>query len=165
MDQTILIDASIIAAWWGAIVASVVLLWDVYKWLHKGPRISIKATPNMRGAVVGSIPAGPFYLYIEVSNTGDAQTTISALEVCQAKSRLHLLFNKTTNHGSILRNDMMLPHEIKAGGLWQSKIDQADLREKLDENNKVYCSIKHTFSAKPVYSEIDISSFKELPND
>ena len=36
-----------IAAWWGAGVATLVLLWDVYKWVTLGPRVRMAVRGNM----------------------------------------------------------------------------------------------------------------------
>lgn len=35
-------DGTDIAAWWGAITATVVLCWDVYKWIMSGARVRIE---------------------------------------------------------------------------------------------------------------------------
>ncbi len=36
-----------IVAWWGAIVATVVLVWDIYKWKTSGPKIRFVVCPGM----------------------------------------------------------------------------------------------------------------------
>jgi len=33
-----------LAAWWGAIIATLVLLWDMYKWERSGPIINVSAS-------------------------------------------------------------------------------------------------------------------------
>jgi len=42
------IKASDFAAWWGAILATVVLLWDIFKWRATRVRLRITAQPNMQ---------------------------------------------------------------------------------------------------------------------
>jgi hypothetical protein len=37
-----------IAAWWGAIIASIVLLWDIYKWKTRGPKLVMRLSPNIQ---------------------------------------------------------------------------------------------------------------------
>src|SRR5437879_4880685 len=37
-----------VVAWWGAVVATIVLLWDVYKWTHRGADVRVEAAPNMK---------------------------------------------------------------------------------------------------------------------
>ncbi len=36
------------AAWWGAIVASLILIWDVYKWIKSGTALRLNAVPDMQ---------------------------------------------------------------------------------------------------------------------
>lgn len=40
-------DQIAIIAWWGAILSSVVFLWDVYKWHTAGPKIRFSVKSNM----------------------------------------------------------------------------------------------------------------------
>jgi len=35
-----------LAAWWGAIIATLMLLWDMYKWVRSGPIINVSVSPN-----------------------------------------------------------------------------------------------------------------------
>ena len=64
-----------IVAWWGAIVATSVLIWDIYKWRTSGPRIKFIVQPN--SLVVGD-PArkGKRFISVKATNVGDRPTTI-----------------------------------------------------------------------------------------
>ena len=42
------------AAWWGAIIATLVLVWDMYKWKRSGPIINVSASLGIK--TVGKIP-------------------------------------------------------------------------------------------------------------
>jgi hypothetical protein len=37
-----------IAAWWGAVIATAVLIWDIYKWRTAGPRIALDVRSGMK---------------------------------------------------------------------------------------------------------------------
>jgi len=41
------IDASTVAAWWGAVVSTAVLGWNIFVWLRSGPRLVVQASGNM----------------------------------------------------------------------------------------------------------------------
>jgi hypothetical protein len=41
-------QASDIAAWWGAIVATAILFWDIIKWKKSGVTVKVKAVPVRR---------------------------------------------------------------------------------------------------------------------
>ena len=43
-----------LANWWGAFIATLVLVWDMYKWKHSGPIINVSASPGIK--TVGKIP-------------------------------------------------------------------------------------------------------------
>lgn len=64
-------------AWWGAIIATLVLAWDIYKWKTRGPNLHIRLTPNMK--VIGDpVREGQTWVTINVSNVGDRPTTIKS---------------------------------------------------------------------------------------
>ncbi len=70
--------ATEIAAWWGAIVATLVFLWDIYKWKTRGPRLSMRLSPHM--VVIGDPRReGKTWVTVTVTNTGDQPTTIKSL--------------------------------------------------------------------------------------
>jgi len=71
-----------IAAWWGAVIATFVIIWDIYKWTHSGPIINVTASPNMQA--VGNFSnreSDKDYISIIVTNTGNIKTTITHLVV------------------------------------------------------------------------------------
>jgi len=42
-----------LANWWGAFIATLVLVWDMYKWKRSGPIINVSASPGIK--TVGKI--------------------------------------------------------------------------------------------------------------
>lgn len=40
-------SATYIAAWIGALTGTLVLIWDVYKWMQTGSKVKVSAAPNM----------------------------------------------------------------------------------------------------------------------
>lgn len=43
-------NAEAIAAWWGAILSTVVFGWEMYKWLRSGARLKVQVAQNMQAA-------------------------------------------------------------------------------------------------------------------
>ena len=71
-------SASAYAAWWGAIVATIVLLWDIIKWRSRGPRLKAAVTQDAEGY-------GAEFL-VFVTNTGDLPGTIESVKLrCVAR--------------------------------------------------------------------------------
>lgn len=74
MDKTSITE---IAAWWGAIIASVVLLWDIYKWSQAGPKIRVSAKANMTPLETIGLSEAKKYVFVEATNVGDQATTLT----------------------------------------------------------------------------------------
>src|SRR5438132_12326882 len=61
-------------AWWGAIIATTVLVWDVYKWRKtRQVQLSVRANGNLQDAH-SQDPRR--YISITVTNNGDRPTTL-----------------------------------------------------------------------------------------
>lgn len=73
-------NATDTAAWWGAITATLIFAWDIYKWMKSGSNLRITASPNMQ-LLYNEVPKAtdPKYVFVEVSNTGDNRTTVTNL--------------------------------------------------------------------------------------
>src|SRR6266436_6542276 len=67
-----------IAAWWGAILATVVFVWDIIKWRLAGPRLRLTIRSGMKTANVPEYE-GKTLLLAQVVNYGDRPTTITHL--------------------------------------------------------------------------------------
>ena len=63
-----------VAAWVGAITGSLVLLWDVFKWVLSGVRIRVSAAPNMTAYGSAAALLGmKTCIVVEASNVGRRQ--------------------------------------------------------------------------------------------
>lgn len=85
------------AAWWGAVIATLVLAWDIYKWKKSGPLIEVSASPNMQ--ILGGMPdslSGKTYVAVEVRNTGKGKTTVTHLVGYYYSSFINRLKRKKT---------------------------------------------------------------------
>ena len=120
------------AAWWGAIVATVVLLWDVYKWKKAGANVSISVSPDMQLFQPGQGLEDKTYIVVEVVNNGDRPTTITHLFLKTFKNRFEY-FRKKTSMNAVVPDPggtQGIPFVLEPGNRWNGMIDQADLKEK-----------------------------------
>ncbi|TCT43652.1 hypothetical protein EDB29_101459 [Vibrio crassostreae] len=84
-------DTSNIVAWWGAVVATLVLGWDVLKWLKSGAKIKTRLvlrvqysdSEPIRQAQTenGLVSIYETYTHIEVINVGSVPTTVMGIEL------------------------------------------------------------------------------------
>jgi hypothetical protein len=148
-----------IVAWWGAIIATVVLGWDIYKWKQSGPKIRISVAPNME--TYGAMPqalAGQTFTIVEVNNIGDRSTTITHLFGYCNPSLLHRLRGKKKKT-FIIANPAVsgpLPYVLNPGEQWLGGIKQdADL-ERRSRDGYMYCGIYHSNSKKAIVQRLVI---------
>lgn len=135
-----------IAAWWGAVLATLVLIWDVFKWLHSGARISLKALPNMI-----SVPENPLLpgekVFVEVSNSGVTPTTLKGIGILYYESWWKRILRRPKEQGVIAQPNPQfpLPHTLEAGKIWQGFINQDEIEDKLISGVLyVWCDCSHS---------------------
>lgn len=117
-----------IAAWWGAIIATCVLIWDIYKWLHSGPVINVTASPDMQ--FIGAshnIDKKKKFISVEVTNTGDRSTTITNLIMFYYNSFISKVLNKRSKSFiAVSAFPQQIPFLIESGGRWLGGIEQTN---------------------------------------
>jgi hypothetical protein len=135
-----------IVAWWGAVIATVVLIWDIYKWKTSGPKLKFKVSPNM--IVVGD-------------PTREGTTFISAT---------NLVIQHYTNYFNMLRNKpstsmivkspstvQPLPFILQPGQVWQGLAIQNEEFEILAKDGYLVCGLCHSHSDKEIDRRIKIN--------
>lgn len=117
-------------AWWGAVVATLVLLWDIVKWQVAGPKvrgtvkvgvcyadseiISTKHTSN------GTETSLQNYCHIEVVNVGTQPTTLLGIEATHKKSRKYRI--NITSEAFKGHFGKTLPLVLSPGELWSGRL-------------------------------------------
>lgn len=152
-------NATTLAAWWGALVATVVLAWDVYKWKKSGPIINVTTSPNMqmyKGVEIK--PNNETFLVVEVTNIGDRKTTLTHLVGLHYKSMFQRLRNKTEQAFFVLNPAMTtpLPYVLEPGERWVGGIAQTDDLEEMCRRGYFYCGVYHSGSKRPALQRVTI---------
>ncbi|MBI3810842.1 MAG: hypothetical protein HY283_01355 [Nitrospirae bacterium] len=122
-----------IAAWWGAVVASLVLFWDVYKWKAEGPRLTMRLSPNMN--IFGDpLREGKKWVTVTVSNIGNRPTTIKSVGMEYHSNWLNRLRNRAEKAVVYTNpNDHFpLPRLLNPGDEWVGLIPQERLDKWVD---------------------------------
>jgi len=149
-----------LAAWWGAIIATLVLLWDMYKWERSGPIINVSASPNMQPfGKIPNHPEGKKYIAVEVTNIGNRKTTITHLVVFHYKSLFRKIRGKKDKSIIVLLPALLpppLPYVIKPGERWLGGIEQTSELEETSRNGYLYCGIYHSCGKKPILQMVVI---------
>lgn len=145
-----------VVAWWGAIVATLVLLWDVYKWSRSGPDVRVEATPSMK--VFPKLPhtGDTTFIFVAATNHGAQSTTITHLAGVHYPSLWHKLARRGAQHFVVFNNALgsAFPHVVGPGERWTGAIDQDDATTKYGKGGLFYCGVFHSRSRKPIYSRV-----------
>jgi hypothetical protein len=150
-----------IAAWWGAVIATFLIIWDIYKWKHSGSIINVTASPNMQA--IGNFPnheGDKDYISIIVTNTGNIKTTITHLVIFYYKYKpvLSKILKKKAKTFFVPAPFFSppLPLILEPGERWLCGIEQTNEWVKLSRNGLLYCGIYHSGSKKPVMQRVVI---------
>ena len=152
-----------IAAWWGAVLATLVLAWDIYKYKRTGPIIRVSASKNMQ--TFGSYPdetTGKLYVVVNASNSGDRSTTITHLVGYHYKSIWARIRRKSDNAFFVPTQGTgrPLPHVLPPGEEWLGMIEQEDRLVDWSQNGYLYCGVHHSSADKPVLQRVIIDEVK-----
>lgn len=143
--------ASDVAAWWGALIATVVLIWDIFKWSKEGPTLDVDVTPNMK--VVGDpLRQADTYIAIRATNSGDLPTTITNVGLKHFKNRLAFLRGRPDSQWIVVKPDFArpLPYLVAPGDIWDGGALQDERALGLMSKGLLYCYVFHSASKRPV---------------
>lgn len=153
-------DMSEIAAWWGATVATLVLMWDVFKWRNDGPKLGIRLSPNMK--VFGDpLREDKTWITVTVSNNGSRATTIKSIGMEYYTGAIAKLRNKVDQAAIFPRtnDEHPLPVVLYPGQEWIGLVpqyrDDEDLNiEKLAKKGWfiIWLSVSH--KVKPIQTRL-----------
>lgn len=131
-----------IIAWWGVIVASIVLIWDIFKWKTAGPRVRFVVTT---GVIIMGDPerAGKKYISATATNIGDRPPTITNLVVQFYKNYLAMLRHKPEESRIVTNpsNSQPLPYVLNPGVVWHGLAKQIREIEDLAKKGYLVCGL------------------------
>lgn len=159
MGFNITLTGTDIVAWWGAVIATIVLSWDIYKWKTSGPRLKFKVTPNM--LVVGD-PAreGKTFISANATNIGDRPTTITNLVIQHYNNYFNMFRHKPSTSMIVVAPNTArpLPFVLQPGQVWQGLAIQDQELEKLAKDGYLVCGLCHSHSDKEINRRIDLKT-------
>lgn len=155
---------------YAAIVSTLVLIWDVFKWWNEGPKLRINVVPNT--SLSGSIKAFErdiTYVMLDITNTGRSSTTILSVFICCYKNRISYWLNKKSTMFHVTKPYLdstpvyKLPYKIEPGSIWTGVISQEYLEE-FPKNFISSLEIRHSHHQKPKVKRIFLPKYREISN-
>ncbi|MES2207284.1 MAG: hypothetical protein V4525_10905 [Pseudomonadota bacterium] len=147
-----------IVAWWGAIVSTVVFLWDIYKWRTSGAKIRMSVQTGMKSINI-PIFEGKNLTITNVINYGDRPTTITNVAL-QYYSSWYAFYRKKPKKSFVLPNpnpSYPLPYELKQGAVWSAIGEQTEDIVQMANSGILVCELYHSHRTKPEKRRIIIN--------
>lgn len=150
------------AAWWGAIIATLALAWNILRALRSGPRIKVHAKPDMQFLPRQPLTGDKLYVCVTAINRGDAATTITHFAGFHEKTLSDLLLRVLLRRrqGFVIAPGPApgadpVPYVLKPGEEWSGVAEQADL-QKHYQGGYLYIGIIHNQRKRPVYARVHL---------
>ncbi len=115
-------------ALYAALVATSVLIWDIVKWVRRGPQLKGKASSHML-FIGGYDDTDKLFVAINVTNVGSQPTTIRTVGLLGYSNRWSWFRNKP-DKAAVISHDSPsypLPYVLNVGGEFSSYCDQEAL--------------------------------------
>ena len=154
-------SASELAAWWGAVVATLALLWNIIRAIRSGARVRVRASPNMSISPNDPATDGKLFISVTAVNKGNAPTTITTFCGYHYRNfwaRLRrkgqgFFFNPTGSLGQ------SVPHVLGPGEQWSNMAAQEGMLEKFD-SGAVFIGVIHNQRRRPVFARVAIKNLE-----
>jgi hypothetical protein len=148
-----------IVAWWGAILSTVVFLWDVYKFRTAGPKLRFSVRTGMQSINLPGFD-GKTLIQTEVTNCGERPTTLRTVGLYYFEHPLSWSrFRNRPTKAAILPDPnpgRPFPFELKPGAVWTGLTEQIPEIEEWATKGILYFDLYHSHSEKPIRRRVII---------
>lgn len=126
-------DASSLAAWWGAGIATLVAFWDAVNLWRAGPNPILSATGGMVGIGQG-VTRDKRYIMLTAQNRGERATTLTNVGMASFTTEADRRARKVKQAYLVVpTTEQPLPHFLPSGAVWQGFVEQPqDIEEELN---------------------------------
>lgn len=139
-----------LVAWWGAVIATLILVWDIIKWKKTGTKLRLSVSSGMKVANDPELEEDDFIMII-VTNVGDRPTTITQVALKFYNNRWRNLINRPTQQFIIptfALKEKPLPHVLGVGLEWMELFKQDLEIEEMARTGILVCSVSDAVSTK-----------------
>ncbi len=152
-------SASDFAAWWGAIVATLAVIWNIIVAIRSGARVQVKANPDMQIFPRQPITGDKKYISVTAINKGNSSTTITHFCGYYTKNIWNRIRGKkqqfiVNTDGSLGKQ---IPYVLRPGEEWSNMAIQKDIEEKC-AGGLLYLGIIHNQRKRPIYKRVKFRS-------
>lgn len=153
------------AAWWGAIIATALLVWDIYKWASTGAKIVLTVQPNRFITGYDRLEGQRLFLF-EAANKGDRPTTLGKLIFIYYDGIWHFIRRKPAYY--YVKNPGFqhdFPHKLDVGDVWQGSAFHTDENDEMMRNGYLYAALYCSDRSRPVRVRVRPAKAKETKKE
>lgn len=146
-----------IAAWWGAIIATFVLVWNVIKWIKMNkPKIKISVSANNRFINNPLRSEKELWITVRVNNRGDKETTLTNITMIYYRNILTRLLRHAKDQFVVVDPGVNspIPHVLKPGYFWDGVAKQTNEIEKMGKEGHLIIVIYYVDRNRPVKKRV-----------
>ncbi|MDP1637244.1 MAG: hypothetical protein Q8K74_00265 [Candidatus Nitrotoga sp.] len=156
------IDLTGFLAIWGAVMSTVAIVWDIYKWRTTGPNLQMRL---MTGMETYNIPEyeGMTLIVAVVTNRGDRPTTINILGLAYYNAWWKAILRKKASASAFIATPsttQRVPFELKSGIEWSGMIEQSKELETWAREGYLYVTVYHSHDKKPMRQRVVLKESK-----
>lgn len=151
--------ASDYAAWWGATIATLALVWNIVVAIRTGARIKVKVIPNINVYPIQPPTNDNTYVSVTAVNHGNSPTTITHFSGYYASDLWSLIRGKKQQFviNASPETGKPVPYVLGPGQEWSGLADQDDLLNK-SKGGYLYLGVYHNQCNKPIYKRVKINA-------
>jgi hypothetical protein len=143
-------------ALYAALVATIVLVWDVIKWMGERQAVSLNViVPAETMTETNGLESGPLAA-LSVSNIGNKPTTITHIVIQYYSNWIRVVANRPNKTMWVPTPNARLPipHELNIGRQWIGAVNYDENLKQMADNGYVYFEVYYTSGKKPVRARI-----------
>ena len=152
-------NANAYAAWWGACIATIVLIWDLVKWSKAGARVRVRTQCDVhypdskiletKQTAHVQVQTLAHYCHLEVTNTGARATTLIWIEATHSQKKMESRMAFGIPKFEVLNDGKAIPVVLNPGEVWSARIDMESI-SRLAERGRPVILIRTSYRNKPI---------------
>lgn len=142
------------AAWWGAVVGTLAIAWEIWTFFKSGPRVKFTAKTGMQ--VYGHPELeGKTLTIFEATNLGDRPTMLTKLYLMVYRNRFAMIFGRKPKTSYLIKNpgwqsDQTFPHKLDVEELWHGTAFENSEHLSQLPRGRVYAYLECSYRTRPV---------------
>jgi hypothetical protein len=147
------------AAWWGAVIATSALIWNIVISYRAGARLHVTAMLGMKIFPLAPNEEDKTYILVNAVNIGSSATTITHFLGYSADTFLDSLRHKKRKYFIVngTKDSLPIPYKLSPGDEWKGMADQTLILSGFNAKY-FYLGVAHNQQKKSIYKRVRLSA-------